>query len=146
MTMSLDLLITVRDEPGYVLVTVAGEIDIATVPQLRAQLAELTGSGPPLVVDLGGVRFIDASGLGALAAAARSAAGSGAGLHVVSAGDRVRRLFAITGLDQQIPLARTVTEALARLPGGPDPAAPGQVPRSPGIRRLRPATEDGTWW
>lgn len=143
--MSLKLAITVADEPGHLLVTVAGEIDIATMPQLRDELAELTASGRPLVVDLGGVRFIDASGLGALATAARNARASGAGLHVVSAGYQVRRLFALTGLDQHISLDRTVSEAIARLSGGPGPAAGGHSPHhSPGIRRLRPAADDDT--
>ena len=54
-------------ESGHVLVTVAGEVDIATVPQLRERLAAPTASGRPLIVDLDPVTFIDAAGLGVLA-------------------------------------------------------------------------------
>ena len=36
--MDQELTIRVRREPGYVIVAVAGEIDIATVPRLRARL------------------------------------------------------------------------------------------------------------
>jgi anti-sigma B factor antagonist len=111
------LTVEVCQEPGHVLVTVAGEIDIATVPQLRERLAAAAASGRPLIVDLDRVTFIDASGLGVLASAARRAAAHGASLHAVCARHQVQRLFTITGLDRQIPLARTVTEACQNLAG-----------------------------
>jgi anti-sigma B factor antagonist len=109
------LTVEVHQEPGHALVTVAGEIDIATVPQLRERLAAPAASGRPLIVDLEQVTFIDASGLGVLASAARQAAARGASLHVVCAGRQLQRLFTITGLDRQIPLARSVTEAYQNL-------------------------------
>jgi anti-sigma B factor antagonist len=105
------LTVEVRHEPGHVLVTVAGEVDIATVRPLQERLAALAASGRPLIVDLDRVTFIDASGLGALARAASQAAQRGSSLQVVCVRHLVRRLFTITGLDRQIPLARTVTEA-----------------------------------
>jgi hypothetical protein len=46
------LTVEVRHEPDHVLVTVAGEVDIATVPQLQEPLASLAASGRPLIVDL----------------------------------------------------------------------------------------------
>src|SRR5271166_1072884 len=79
------LTIRVRHQPQYVLVVLAGEIDIATVSRLRERLWALAASGRPLVADLDQVSFIDASGLGALAGAARLAAEHGASLHVVCA-------------------------------------------------------------
>jgi anti-sigma B factor antagonist len=112
------LTVEVRREPGHVLVTVAGEIDIATVRQLRERLAAPAASGRPLIVDLDRVTFIDAAGLGVLASAARRATARGASLHAVCARHQVQRLFTITGLDRQIPLARTVTEACQNLAAG----------------------------
>ena len=46
------LTIGARHERGYAIVTVAGEIDIATVTRLRERLFELAASGRPLVADL----------------------------------------------------------------------------------------------
>ena len=109
------LTIEVRQEPGHVLVTVAGEVDIATVLRLRDRLAAPATSGRPLIVDLDLVTFIDAAGLGALVGAANRAAACGGSLHAVCARHHVRRLFAITGLDRHIPLARTVREACQNL-------------------------------
>ena len=54
--------------------------------------------------------FIDAAGLGVLAAAARQAATHGASLRVVCARRQVRRLFGLTQLDQAVPLAASLAE------------------------------------
>ena len=105
------LTISARHEPGYAIVTAAGEIDIATVTPLREQLVELAASGRPLVADLDQVTFIDSAGLSALVGAAKRTAVSGGSLHVVCARPRIRQLFRLTGLDHQIPLARTLDEA-----------------------------------
>jgi anti-sigma B factor antagonist len=139
------LTIRVRRERGYAVVTVAGEVDIATVAQLREPLFELAAGGRPLVVDLDQVSFIDASGLGALVGAARRAARHGAGLHAVCGRPQTVRLFRLTGLDHQIPLARSLDEALGALAAGrgtpalavsPAGAAPARRPgRRAGLQR-----------
>jgi len=107
--------IRARREPGYVVVTVAGEVDIATVARLRERLSALAVSGVPLVADLDQVSFIDATGLGALARAARDAAAQGVSLYVVCDRPQTRRLFRVTGLDREIPLARDLAEVLHTL-------------------------------
>ena len=142
------LTVEVRQEPGHVLVTVAGEVDIATVPQLRERLAAPAASGRPLIVDLDGVTFIDAAGLGVLASAARRAAAGGAGLHAVCARHQVQRLFTITGLDRQIPLARTVREARQNLATAwtPRSAATVSPPRSKDHRVRAPCEPAVRMW
>jgi anti-sigma B factor antagonist len=129
------LAVQVRRQSGYSIVTVAGEADIVTAPRLRERLAALAGAGRPVIADLGQVSFIDAAGLRVLATAARQAAGSGGSLHVVSDRYQVLRIFALTGLDRQIPLARTRAEALAAPRAGTSVAAgTGRRP----ARRARP--------
>jgi anti-sigma B factor antagonist len=113
--MARALTIRARREPGYVVVSVAGEVDIATVPRLRERLSALAEDGLPMVADLDQVSFIDATGLGALAGAARQATAHGSSLHVVCARAQTRRLFRVTGLDRQVPLARDLAEALRAL-------------------------------
>src|SRR5580704_15722078 len=113
--MTKAMTIRTRREPGYVVVTVAGEVDIATVARLRARLSALAAGGVPLVADLDQVSFIDATGLGALAGAAREAAALGASMYVVCGRAQTRRLFRVTGLDRQIPLARDLAEVLRTL-------------------------------
>ena len=114
--------IRVRYEPGYVLVTVVGEVDFAVVAGLRERLFALATAGRRMVVDLDRVSFIDAAGLGVLAGAARRADIQGASLHVVCARRQTRRLFRFTRLDQVVPLAGTLEEAL-QLAAGTDARA-----------------------
>ena len=109
------LTVRVRREPGYVLITVAGEVDFASAAGLRDRLSALAAAGRPVVADLDRVSFIDAAGLGALVGAARRAAASGTSLRVVCARPRIRRLFRVTGLDQAVSPAGTVDGALAML-------------------------------
>jgi anti-sigma B factor antagonist len=118
--MTKALTIRARREPGCVVVTVAGEVDIATVARLRARLSALAVGGVPLVADLDQVSFIDATGLGALAGAARQATAQGSSMYVVCARPQTRRLFRVTGLDRQIPLARDLAEVLRALDPGRD--------------------------
>jgi len=122
--MSKAITIRSRREPGYVVATVAGEVDIATVARLRERLSALASAGLPLVADLDQVSFIDATGLGALVGVARRAAAHGAGLYVVCARPQTRRLFRVTGLDRQIPLARDLAEALQAVEAGQDTRQP----------------------
>ena len=114
------LTIEARHERGYPIVTVAGEIDIATAARLRERLFELAAGGCPLVADLDQVRFIDSAGLAALVGAAKRAAAHGGSLHVVCARPRIRQLFQLTGLDRRLPPARTLDEALDALTAARD--------------------------
>ena len=124
------LTIEARHERGCAVVTVAGEIDIATVTRLREGLAGLAAGGRPLVADLDQVRFIDSAGLAALVGAANRAAAHGGSLHVVCARPRIRQLFRLTGLDRRLAPARTLEEALDAAVGGPEhtPAKAGAWP------------------
>ncbi len=96
--------------PGYAIVTPAGELDIATAPQLRECLLAFLPARPALVVDLNQVSFCDATGLGVLAGAANRARASGTSLHLVCSRTDIRRLFELTGLTRRLPLARTLDE------------------------------------
>lgn len=117
------LIIAVRRRPGHVLVTVSGEIDIATVAQLRDRLAGPASGGRRVIVDLSRVSFIDAAGVGVLAGAAALATARGGSLRLAAASRQVRRVLTLTGLDRSIPLAATVAEARSALRSGPDSLA-----------------------
>ena len=120
------LIIGVRAEPGYAIITAAGEIDIFTVARLREELFTLAGDGRPLIADLDRVTFLGAAGLGALAGAARRAA-RGASLHVVCGRPQTRQLLQLTGLDRTLRLARTRAEAIQALPARPPRPVPAPI-------------------
>ena len=132
--MPYELTVNIRHEPGYTIVTPAGELDIATAPQQRECLLALLPAHPALVIDLDQLGFCDATGLGVLVGAANRAHASGTGLHLVCSRPGIRRLFELTGLARRLPLARTLDEVLAALPGARDlPAANSRAVR-PGRR------------
>ena len=81
-------------------VHIAGEIDVATAPLVRAQLTELLDGGARrIVLDLRAVHFVDSSGLGVLVGALRRLQEERDGrMRVEGAQDAVRRVFEITGL------------------------------------------------
>jgi len=93
-TASLDTSI----RPGPV-VTISGEIDIQSGPQLRDQLMSIIRRhGARLALDLTGVTFIDCAGINVLLAARRRAQLEGGSLRVLRASPRVQRVLALTRL------------------------------------------------
>ena len=69
---------------GRPALTVRGELDLATSPELAAAVeAQLAGAPAALVVDLTDTYFMDSSGARELVRTARSAAAAGVVLHVV---------------------------------------------------------------
>ena len=95
-------------------VTVSGEVDVHSAPQLRDGLTSVLSAGDsPLVVDLTGVSFLDSTGLGALVAARTLAAERGVGLHLACTSRRILKLFTITGLDGVFEIHDSVASAVA---------------------------------
>ena len=93
-------------------VSASGEIDSSTAPQLRERLDEVLDSGiSELVVDLGGVTFLDSAGLCVLAAAHRRATDQGVRLRVRASSRAVVRPMQITGLWDLLAVERVETDA-----------------------------------
>ncbi len=75
------------------MLAVSGELDMATAPTVAAKLLR---DRSIRVVDLGGVTFIDAAGLGGLRDGMRRA---NRPIHVRRAPPCIRRLLSMVGLD-----------------------------------------------
>jgi len=89
---------------GYQVISVTGELDIATAEQAYAYLSEIIDGRPaPVTVDLSGLTFCDASGLGVLAKTARNARQAGRQLILTSARPSLLKIMRITGLDRVFP-------------------------------------------
>jgi anti-sigma B factor antagonist len=91
-------LLDISIQPGP-FVTISGEIDILTAPQLRERLLQIIQwHGAHLALDLSGVTFIDCAGINVLLAAHRRAELEGGSLRVLRASPCVRRVIALTRL------------------------------------------------
>ncbi|HEV7846670.1 MAG TPA: STAS domain-containing protein [Thermoleophilaceae bacterium] len=84
---------------GYAVLTVDGELDIATAPRMIAALNEaLADMAAPLVVDLTSVVFMDSTGLALLMNARRRAMRLGQGFAIVCPGGPIARVFEIADM------------------------------------------------
>jgi anti-sigma B factor antagonist len=93
---------------------VAGELDIATAEQAYSYLSEvIDGRAAPVTVDLSGLTFCDASGLGVLARAARYARQKGRQLALASARPSLLKIMRITGLDRAFPELHPTVSAVS---------------------------------
>jgi anti-sigma B factor antagonist len=92
------------DGDGNQIISVTGELDIATAEQAYAYISDVIDAWPtPVSVDLSGLTFCDASGLGALARVARHARQAGRQLKLTAARPSLRKIMRITGLDRAYP-------------------------------------------
>lgn len=102
---------------GHALVELAGEIDLAVVPDLVTELEyAITQLSPHVVVDLTRVDFIDSSGLGALVMARRKAQDLGGEVALAGGGEQIRELLALTNLTELFPVHTSVTDATGSEP------------------------------
>jgi anti-sigma B factor antagonist len=109
-----DITVTRRTEERAEVVTVAGEIDIATYGQLRSMLITAVDAGPgTVVVDMSGVEWIDSTGLGTLVGALKRAREKHGTVRVAGAPGRIAKHFQVTGLSKVFGMHATVDEALA---------------------------------
>src|SRR5215475_1290750 len=110
--MNDELTISVSAEPGYVVVSVAGELDVATAAQFREQLASvISGGARRIVVDLARATFMASAGIGVLMGTHRVLAAQGGSLVLASPSPAAARVLSLLGLDQVIPVTGSVADA-----------------------------------
>lgn len=75
--------------------TISGELDIATAPNLKEALRLASGA---VLIDCQALQFIDASAIGVLVAALDHLDG----IRLINAGPRIRRVITLVGLDREL--------------------------------------------
>ena len=83
-------------------VAVRGDVDLATVDVLRAQLTGAIERADKVVLDLREVAFMDTQGLAAVIEAEQSSSASGTSFVIVRAPATVHRLFDMIGLSERL--------------------------------------------
>jgi anti-anti-sigma factor len=95
-------------------VAVRGEVELATEPALTAAVQEaIRRSSGPFVVDLGGVDFLDSTGIHCLVRARALLGREDRALALLRPRDNVRRVLALAGIDELVPVYDSYEE-LAR--------------------------------
>jgi anti-sigma B factor antagonist len=94
-------------------ISVEGELDLATAPRLKWVLVDVLEAGcTQLVVDLSRVHFLDSTALGVLVGVKRRL-DADARLAVVCARPAVLKIFEFSGMDGAFEIFPTVDDALA---------------------------------
>ena len=105
-------------EGAITVVTVAGDADLYTAPELRAQLLQVIDAGArTLIVDLTPTTFIDSTTLGALIGAVKRLRHVDGEVWLVIGDRSIRKIFEITLLDRVFPIYDTLADALTRAEG-----------------------------
>jgi len=105
-------------EPGYAVVSVAGDIDASTEDLFRDGLASVLSDGVlRVVVDLDGVAFLASAGIGVLMGVRRVLADGGGTLVLAAPHGEVAQVLSMTGVSEVIPVTASVADAVARLDG-----------------------------
>jgi anti-sigma B factor antagonist len=110
--------VLVHERDGIPVVKVSGELDLLTAPTFRETLEQVVRDaepgGIPVVVDLGGVGFMDSCGINALVGATRDFAGRGGRVRLVIKSSPVERTISVTGLDDVFDVYPDVNSASCR--------------------------------
>lgn len=109
----MSLTVHTEQRGDMVVVAVAGELDMATAPQLQDQITDLLDKGRcQLVFDLAEVSFCDSTGLSVFVRAKNGCDEAGGQVRLAAPQRGVLRILEVSGLVEVLPTYATVDEAL----------------------------------
>lgn len=111
----LALAVSESGNPGEVVVTLEGPLDLTTHGQVRRTFHddEQVAAARKVILDLSAVPLIDSAGVGAIATARKVVTERGGRLALIVAEGPVLRLLRVTALDQTMPMFTTLRDATA---------------------------------
>jgi anti-sigma B factor antagonist len=118
---TMDLTITIDEQPDHVVCRPEGELEAHNVDEMRRALSGVVGARV-VILDLTDITFIDSAGLGCLIGAIRRVREADGEVAVASPRPTLTRLLRTTGFDRIVPVEETVDAALSaaterRIPG-----------------------------
>jgi anti-sigma B factor antagonist len=100
---------------GYV-ISLAGEVDLYTAPEFKAQLLDVIGKGAKqVIVDFTDTTFIDSTTLGVLVGGVKRLRTNEGELSLVCSDRNIIKIFEITGLDRVFAIYPTRADALQQI-------------------------------
>lgn len=111
----VELELEVTTENGYTVLIPHGDLDVATVRELRTAIHDQLAAGNVhLVLDLDEIEFIDSTGLGVLIGTRRRTYDLRGSFSIVCENQRVLRLLDLTSLDKVFTIHSDRDVATAR--------------------------------
>jgi anti-sigma B factor antagonist len=107
--------VQVHLEGSTKLISVSGELDLASGPELESELDKVSAPETTLVVvDLRELEFMDSTGLSIIVRAHQRLAETGCELGLVRGSTQVQRLLDLTGVAERVRLVGAPEELLNR--------------------------------
>jgi anti-sigma B factor antagonist len=105
--------VEVRNADETTVISVSGELDLASSPALEEELERVAQSDAQVVVvDLRNLEFMDSTGLSVLVRAHQRAEENGRRLGLVNGSQQVQRLLTLTGVADRLTLTDVPEELL----------------------------------
>lgn len=103
-------------EPGVIGVVLTGRLDVRRIPQIQDEFRSITTSRKkPVIVDLSDVDLMNSVGVAMLIESANTLRTSGIPMILLNPRPRVERVIRIAYLDQLLPIAYDLNEALRKI-------------------------------
>jgi anti-sigma B factor antagonist len=117
------------EDPSVSILSLAGELDLSTIPRVEGPLFKQLETHSAVVLDLAALSFIDSSGIGLLIKAYRAGEdGNGGKLHtVIARNSQIERVFKLACIDRALPLYLDREAAVAALAPRPESANEDQA-------------------
>jgi anti-sigma B factor antagonist len=117
----MPLHVATQRHADVVVITVTGELDMDTAPELQEQItALLAEGGREFVFDLGEMPFCDSTGLSVFVRVKNACDELGGDVRLVRPQRSVHRILEISGLTDVLPVFDSLAEALPADSSGPD--------------------------
>ena len=92
---------TYNPENRVLQVSLLGEIDVSNITEFKETLlAGIEQHSPHILLDCGGLKYIDSTGLGVLVSAYKKASELGGGIRIIHLKPYLKKIFMITALDK----------------------------------------------
>lgn len=100
----------VREEQGYAIVELTGDVDLSCSPDARAAILDCLKSRRHVLVDLAAVTYIDSSGVASLVEGYQTAKKASLRFGLVGVSDAAMSVLQLARLDKVFPIHATVEE------------------------------------
>jgi anti-sigma B factor antagonist len=102
---------SVQSQPaGYDLLVLSGEVDLKYSPDLREKILASLKAGNALLIDMGGVTYIDSSGIASLVEGYQTAKSADLEYGLLNISKAAMQVLALTRLDKIFQLYTDATE------------------------------------
>jgi anti-sigma B factor antagonist len=100
---------------GVLVITLVGELDASTAPEIQQHLLRRFGAHHKIVIDASGITFMSSAGLRLLLGIYRHVKGNSGNLVLAGVSDDLRDTMQMTGFWSFLDVVGNVDDAVARL-------------------------------